>query len=166
MKTQYRWLVAALLLGVLAALSLGIKTRLVHNHRVASQTRHFSRFSTTTADGQQVQVAPLDGQPTVLIYFDPDCDHCQQEARAYRSAMASLGKTRVLWLASVPQPVLQRFVRNYGLAPAQVLYLDQELAYRRFGFTTVPDIMVYGADGNLARRFKGQTSFSQIKAAL
>lgn len=166
MRHSYRWLVAALLLGAVGLLGWGIASGLARQRTVANQTSHLSQFSATAADGTTVQIAPRESGPTVLIYFETDCDHCQQEAAEYRREARSLGAARVLWLASAPQQALRDFAASYGIAPAQVLHLNPAVAQQHFGFGAVPDIIIYRADGSLAKRFKGQTSFKQIRAYL
>lgn len=165
MKKTHKWLLVGAFLGLSFLLGAGIASRLAHKQNVAEQTRVLPNLTFQSYDGSPVHLN-VGTQPTVLIYFEPDCDHCQQEATEYRKAAQTLEAMRVLWLSSAARPAVEQFAVAYGLVPNQVVLLNREVAYKKFGFSAVPNIMIYRADGSLVRRFKGVTSFKEIHSLL
>ena len=108
-------------------------------------------------------------RPAVLIYFDPDCDHCQREADELRQHAATLASAQVLMLSSAPVSALKTFAKSHQIANLtnlQIAHIDRLVAYETFGFTSVPDVLVYHADGTLSKHFRGETSIAAIARCL
>lgn len=166
MKRSYRWGLMALFVGVVGALLLGMTNGLAHKRKVAAQTSQLGTFAGVAVDGTAVRLSAPAARATVLIYFEPDCDHCQREAEEFRGKADWQAKARVLWLSAAPPAQLRQFATAYGVAPAQIVPLDKEFAYQHFGFAAAPDIIVYRADGSQAHRFKGETPLADIEAQL
>ncbi|MEZ0487348.1 peroxiredoxin family protein [Fibrella aquatica] len=164
MRTYLKWGVATALLGTLAYLVWGFTTQLSRKKAVAQRTQTLPACTVQPISGEPFTLTSA-GKPTVLIYFDPDCDHCQREARALRKEGAALANATVVMLSSAPVPALKTFTQTYQLASVpglRVAHIDRQVAHDTFGFATVPDVLIYHADGTLSHRFKGETSIAAI----
>ena len=176
MRTYLKWGVAALLLGTLAYLIWDFTTQLNRKKAVAQRTQTLPACTVQDISGETFTIDPQ-GKPTVLIFFGPDCEHCQSEARELREQGASLSGARVVMLSAAPISALKTFVQTYQLGnpavaggPAsgravpdfRVAHIDRQVARETFGFSSVPDVLIYHADGTLSHRFKGETSIAAI----
>jgi len=106
--------------------------------------------------------------PLVLIYFEPDCDHCQRQATEVSNHATEFGAARLLWLSKDSLPALRQFAQRYGLSRQpmmQVAKIRPEVA-QKLGLFSVPDIRIYGPDRKLIRRYRGETSAAAISRAL
>ena len=67
----------------------------VCNHiTVAAQNKSLPEFSFLNNKNQKITPASLPiGQPVVVFYFDPFCDHCKEQAKIVGQDAAKFGKT-------------------------------------------------------------------------
>ena len=68
----------------------------------------------TLLDGTKKQARELTGK-VMLVMFFPDCEHCQEEARAIEENLADFKSYRVYFLSSNPQPEIEKFASDYKL---------------------------------------------------
>lgn len=107
--------------------------------------------------------------PTVVVYFNPDCEHCQYQAGQLARHPALLRKTRVWLLSTEPLPALQTFARRYrldSLPAVTVARIEPRVAFDSLGFRAVPHLLVYGPDGRLKKEFRGETRWEAVEKAL
>ncbi len=109
--------------------------------------------------------AMLNGKPTVIILFDPDCEHCQYEAEQLGQRNKEFAHAGV-YLLTTQTPVRARaFARHYGLDTLTMMHvgtLSPEESRVAFGPTSVPHLFIYGADGRLRKEFKGETKIESL----
>lgn len=102
--------------------------------------------------------------PVVLIYFEPDCDHCQRQASEISRHAMEFGNVCVLWLSKDSLATLRSFAHQYSLLRPpmmQVAQIKPEVAIALQFFST-PDIRIYNADHQLVQRYKGETRAAAI----
>ena len=65
---------------------------------------------------------------TLIVYFSPDCGHCQHEATEMVKNIDSLKHTYIVWAGSRSIPELKAFSEKYGLnaCPNMVCGQDQQ----------------------------------------
>lgn len=74
-------------------------------------------FKVLQTNGQFLQAGDLDkSKPVVLIYFAPDCAHCQTLVDGVFKNMAAFRKTQLVLITFKPQGELQLFERQYNTA--------------------------------------------------
>lgn len=169
MRNYLKWALPALVLGLLAYFGWGFTTKLHRNQTAAERIETLPAFTAYSLDRSKITAATLANRPAVFIYFDPDCEHCQQEADEIRKHADILANAQVLMLSAAPAPALKTFAQAHqlnGLPNVQIAQIDRKVAYETFGFTSVPDVLVYHANGSLAKHFRGETSIEAIKRYL
>jgi thiol-disulfide isomerase/thioredoxin len=167
-RTYLKWGIGVALLGALAYLGWGFTSKLNHKKAIAQRTQMLPPVSVETLGGQRVVVAGQ-GQPTVLLFIEPDCDHCQREAAELYQQHDKLAGAAVFVLSAAPFSELKTFAQTYrllGLSNVQVAHIERSVAHDTFGFATTPDVLIYHADGSLSKRFKGETSIEAIRRHL
>ena len=124
-------------------------------------------MTVTLLSGDHVDTRTLSGK-TMIILFQPDCDHCQREAEEIRERI-SLFKDYKLYFLSADQPsAVEKFAIDYDLqnqANAFFAITTVEDILRNFGPVAAPLVYIY-ADRKLVQKFNGETSIEKILQAI
>jgi len=164
MKRYVKWALPLLVLSLVTYSGWGFTSTLSHKREAAERIHTLPTCAVTPLSGGPIRLAAT-GRPLVLVYFDPDCDHCQREANELRQNTHQLAHADIWLLSAAPLPALNAFAQAYQLNTTSNLHLAhiaQQTAYDTFGFTSVPNVLIYHADGSLAKRFRGETSVTAI----
>jgi peroxiredoxin len=119
-------------------------------------------------DGTFHQMNTLNGK-TILVLFQPGCDHCQIEAVEISKNLESFKSYQVYFISSASVSNNQQFAANYGLAGASNFHFGSTTAdhvVQNFGSIPTPSLYVYSENGELLTEFIGQTPIEEIIAAL
>lgn len=107
--------------------------------------------------------------PSVVVYFSPDCDHCQREAKSLRSHLADFRGIPIIMLSLEGAAETREFSRAYKLdsTPEVRFYLDRNHQFPLYFQTRgYPIILIYNSQHHLTRLFQGETSPADIIRAL
>ena len=168
MRTYLKWSIGAVLLGTLAYLGWGFTTKLGHKKEIARRTQTLPPVVVKSISGQRVTVAGQ-GKPTVLLFIEPDCEHCQRQVVELQKHHAKLNGAAVFVLSAAPLAELKAFAQTNWLTDlpnVRVAHVGRGVAHETFGFASTPDILIYHADGLLSKRLKGETSIEAIRRHL
>src|SRR6187399_428163 len=69
----------------------------------------------TLLDNTQVNVKDLSGK-NALIFFQPDCDHCQREAQEFERNLEAFNGTTLYFITSGPMDEIKAFADTYKLS--------------------------------------------------
>lgn len=109
--------------------------------------KNIPAFSLLLADGKNFTENNIPkAKYTILIYFSPDCGHCQHEATEMVKNIDSLKHTYIVWAGSRSVSELIAFSEKYGLnaCPNMVCGQDQQYnipSYYQVKYT--PFVAVY-----------------------
>lgn len=123
----------------------------------------------TINDSSIYKRASLDTTGIVLIkYFNPDCDHCQEEAQAFMAKKDSLTNIKTLWACGdwTPLNKVRAFAEDYKLNDLRPIVIGKELNNEllvHYGFSGVPFTAVY-KDNQLIKEYVGDVDFSELIA--
>lgn len=105
--------------------------------------------------------ANLKHQRTMLIYFSPDCPHCQHLTMEMREKMKQFGDTQILmitWSNNYDIRAIKAFVKEYDLKKYPNITIGTEgytyLIQKYYRIQTTPYIAIFGADGKLSKSFR------------
>lgn len=107
-------------------------------------------------------------KPVVVVYFDPDCDHCQKQAtwiseRQKRDqAFSNINLVFVSWSTSENNT---KFRQTYFPDMGDNLHFGIDHDYQIdtwFGYSEVPSVFVYGRDWKLNKKFTKEVSADEI----
>lgn len=104
-------------------------------------------------------------KPTVVILFNPDCDHCRSQAKEIQSNGSALEGAHLLMITTSPLPEIRKFSEEFGMSDysnIQFGKISSEALFNIFGPTTVPHIFVYSQERKLIKEFKGTTTLKAI----
>lgn len=121
-------------------------------------------------ESQQGGPTCLDGfnpnQPTVIIYFNPECEHCQYEATEIGRQPDRFAKANMILIT--PDDSTQRieaFADKYKLWQVDnlVILYDRKSQFRKyFGTSVFPSVFIYGKDKRLKKQFIGEVKMEAV----
>jgi len=109
-------------------------------------------------------------RPVVIVYFNPDCGHCQLEAKEIADHMATLDQAFFVWISyGHPEKEIKAFFTKYGLSKFKNVRIGQDPhyyipSYYRVAFT--PYIAVYSAKGKFVTEFRDGAQPEQLQQAI
>jgi Thioredoxin-like len=105
----------------------------------------------------------------VVMYFSPDCDHCQEETRRLTDSMYLFENWQFVFVSYAPFGELKKYYADYGLHRfSNIIYgRDTQFFFPRFyNVKFTPFVAVYGADWKLIRVFEGGTTAAKLAAVI
>ncbi len=106
---------------------------------------------------------------SIIVLFQPDCDHCQREATAMKENLEGFSTYQVYYISSASPQELQEFAVAYGLDTAPNFHFgttDVVNIIDKFGSIPVPSVYIYSENGKLQKEFIGETPIEEILQAL
>ncbi|HWA32590.1 MAG TPA: redoxin domain-containing protein [Cyclobacteriaceae bacterium] len=137
-------------------------------HAQVDSTKTLPKISVVTAEGDSVNLSTLNG-PLMLILFTPDCDHCQREAKDISNHFKIFEDYTLYFVAAQTSDVLKEFAIKYNLTDkSNVVFAQGPIVpvMKLLRPTSMPTILIYNADGELVKRFDGETRVEDIEEYL
>jgi cytochrome oxidase Cu insertion factor (SCO1/SenC/PrrC family) len=112
------------------------------------------------------------GVPVVVVYFDPDCDHCNKQAQMIKAEVSKFNNVQMVWVAfPADLEAINAFGKKYF--PAQFgksffFLRDNDYTFdKAFGYSEAPSIYIYNKTGKLVKSYaKKEVSPTEILNAL
>ncbi len=120
------------------------------------------------SDGTRTTARSLTGK-VILVFYLPDCSHCQREARQISNNLNYFKGYSLHFVSTAPLPEQERFGKEYNLAGQPNVSFAQttpEELYKHFGLFPTPTVYIYQEGGRLVKIFRDETPVEQIIAAL
>ena len=106
------------------------------------------------------------GKPIVLIYFLPDCEHCQLLTQNIVKHLDELKGFSVVMVTYYPPAEVGRFARRYGLDKHSNFYLGTEGNFfylkNYYNLSKLPFAALYTQNGNLIKTYNSEDFFSDF----
>lgn len=138
--------------------------------QTAGSAKKIAPFQIRLVNGQQYTSSQLAAGPVVLIYFSPDCDHCQNFTKDLVKNYSVVANKQVVMITFQAMDMLKPFVSQYSLGTYPNFKVGTEgtsyLVQRYYQIRSFPYIAIYDKKGNLVRTFEGEQPHSEIFKAL
>lgn len=161
---------------LLIALIFGLGSLKAQN---TSNIENIPPYRILTKDSVFVTPANLKkGKPVMIVYFSPDCTHCQHFTEEIKSKMDAEKKKGI----SIFRNTQIVMVTYTALLNMKLFYIDYELAkypnitmgtegttytvLRYYSVKTTPYIAVYGKNGKLVQGFEKIPKFDDLETAI
>jgi len=108
-------------------------------------------------------------QPFVLMFFNPDCDHCQKETKELLAYKKELKDLQIVMASPASFGLIKDFYNDYNISSIPGIIMGQDINYAlgsRYQLRTYPSIFVYDASGKLAKAFVGNVGVPAILDAV
>jgi thiol-disulfide isomerase/thioredoxin len=138
-----------------ASMPLYLKTRIVPSFKILKldSTSYFYKYQL------KKQTA------TIVVYFSPDCDHCQHEAIQMVDSAKLLRNAQIVFISTAPLYQIKNFAEKYKLTKLKNTTVgrdERKFISHFFKSQYVPFVALYNKDGNLIQGFDGGTSVAQM----
>ncbi len=121
----------------------------------------------TKLDGSQVDINALKGK-TILILFQPECDHCQREAKQIRAHINSFNDYSIYFISAGQLSAIEKFGNESALLNRSNIHFavtTVENVLNNFGPVPTPSMYIYRAQ-QLVRKFNGEVAIEKILQAI
>ena len=109
------------------------------------------------------------GKPVLLMFFSPDCDHCQKETKELLAYKQELKGIQIVMASPASYSLIKAFYQDYNIASMPNVKMGQDLNYSlgsKYRLRTYPSLFVYDAAGKLAKAFVGNVGVPAILDAV
>ena len=130
-------------------------------------TNEYPNILLRLTDGNELQAKVLKGN-NLFVLFQPDCDHCQEEAIQIEQRLEEFKNYTLYFISSAPMEQIDGFARNFGLHEKENVkfaWTSTQGVLDHYGPIPTPSVYVY-SDGRLRQSFKGQTPIDTILRSL
>lgn len=119
------------------------------------------------ADGKELQTKSLKGN-NIFVLFQPDCDHCQEEAMQIEQRLEHFKAYTLYFISSAPMEQIRGFGESFNLhnkENVRFAWTTTEGVLNHYGPIPTPSVYIY-SNGRLKQSFQGQTDIENILSAL
>ena len=127
---------------------------------------HLPEFTVLKTDSLYTNDKKIpDDKPVIIIYFSPECGHCQITAEEFSKRMKDMRKYFFVWVSYYPLPEIKEFAKKFSLQQFNNIIIGRDPnyiipSYFRVKFT--PFIAVYNKDHHLLQTYEKGTEADTI----
>lgn len=106
-----------------------------------------------------------EGRSSILIYFDPDCEHCQRETKSILQNIGQFKTTNLYWITNGDIEETINFSKHFHLDTVPNAVISRDCNFSFYGVflpPTVPFIAVYDKKKKLSRIYNSETDLQAI----
>lgn len=107
-------------------------------------------------------------QPLILMYFSPECDHCQHQVNDMLKRIKDLKKYQIVMATSKSFEEMKAFYDKYKLAAYSNIVMGRDIKYLLppfFRMRNLPYLALYDKKGNLITSFDGNVKVDSLISA-
>lgn len=107
--------------------------------------------------------------PTVIVYFNPDCEHCKHEAQSLKDSISLVKNIQFVFASYSTFGEIRKFDSIYQFSKTDNIKIGRDEqyyipTYYKVKFT--PFVAVYNKDGYLIKAFEGGTNIKNLAAVI
>nr|WP_067057494.1 thioredoxin domain-containing protein [Mucilaginibacter sp. L294] len=125
---------------------------------------------TTTKDQIRTPADLEKNKPLMIIYFAPDCPHCQKLINDMKPSMAKFKNIQVIMITFTDIRMVKTFENDYGLKAYPNFILGTEgytyTVQRFYKLQHTPFVALYGKNGQLIQAFEKQPEATDLLTAI
>ena len=110
------------------------------------------------------------GKPIVLIYFSPECDHCEKLMKSLFARIKDFDKASIAMITFLPVEKVSKFVRDYNVGKYPNIFVGTEgtsfFVRNYYKIMDLPFVALYDKNGNLIELFANEPNVVNIAQKL
>jgi thioredoxin-related protein len=125
-------------------------------------------FNILQVDSTTLTKDKLKHQPTLIMYFSPDCDHCKHQWADMEKRMKELKKYQIVMVTYQPFEEMVTFYKAQRIAEYPNIRLGRDTKFFLppfFKIKSLPFQALYDKNGNLITTFQGNVKIDNLLAA-
>lgn len=98
-----------------------------------------------------------ENKPVVIVYFSPECGHCQEEAKDIAANIDALKNVFFIWITFHTPQEAGKFAADYGLANHPNMIFGRDPNYKTpmfYKITMTPYVAVYNKKGVFVKEYR------------
>jgi len=168
-RKQTKRLIGVFLLFIGLCLSYLTYSKFTRKYEIRNSLENLSVNHFKKLDDQPFDLDAIDnGVPLILVYYNSECDYCQNEAKDIKENINELKNTELLMVSSETPEAIKNFQSEFQLNEANIHFamVDEQDMFDAFGSVSVPALFIYDREGKLVKSFKGKTKISVVLEVL
>lgn len=168
-----RWakiLILAIVVGGLSFMVYKIVQQLQQKKQARQERKELPPFTFYQLDSTKYTPEQLpSNRSTIVMYFKPDCGHCEDQWKIITDHYQSFSKSTLLLISPASSQALQDFQEEHSAHQYSNIHFlrdPDEQFEQLFGTPRSPNIFIYDSDGQLHKHFKGVTKAELLQNAL
>lgn len=123
-----------------------------------AQSGKLPPFKMVQANGSifKAQDLPME-KPILIVYFSPECDHCEKLMKEFFKLATSFQKASVAFITYLPVDRVSKFVNDYKLAKHPNIYSGTEgstfFVRNYYSITEMPFAALYTKNGDVVASY-------------
>ncbi|MDR0793482.1 MAG: thioredoxin family protein [Chitinophagaceae bacterium] len=106
-------------------------------------------------------------KPVIIVYYNPDCSHCQATAAAFQKKMSNLSKdVQMLWVTYLaPFDEIISFEKQYGFDKYKNIHFGKDADYiipSFFQIEYTPFVAAYNKDWQLVKTWQSHVDIDEL----
>ncbi|WP_207510212.1 TlpA family protein disulfide reductase [Longitalea luteola] len=107
-------------------------------------------------------------QPTIIMYFSPDCDHCKHQWADMQKRMKDLSKFQIIMVTYQPFEEMVAFYKEQNIASYPNIKMGRDTKFflpTFYKIQNLPFQALYDKNGTLVTTFQGNVKIDKLLAA-
>lgn len=106
------------------------------------------------------------GKPILIVYFSPDCDHCERMLKEFFKQSSDFQKASIAFITYLPVEKVSKFEEEYNLAGYSNMYAGTEgetfFVKNYYKIVEIPFVALYTKDGDLVTSYEGDVNLKAL----
>ncbi|MBW6482528.1 MAG: peroxiredoxin family protein [Vicingaceae bacterium] len=135
------------------------------NKQVELTLNELPVFSFYTLNKEEFTYSNATKQQTLIIYFHPECEHCQYETKQLVLNKEKFFDTQILMISPAELTDIKQFKIDYNLNNLTHFNLlwDKDRKFESyFGKSTFPTLLIYNQENKLQKKYKGEVKIETV----
>ena len=125
-------------------------------------------FTILQADSTTLTKENLKRQPTLIMYFSPDCEHCKHQWADMEARMKDLKKYQIIMVTYQPFEEMVDFYKAHKIAEYSNIKMGRDTKFFLppfFKIQSLPFQALYDKSGELITTFEGNVKIDKLLGA-
>jgi len=136
-----------------------------------AKIQNIPSYKILTADSTYRTQANLKkNQPVMIIYFSPDCSHCQQLMYDMKGQMKDFSKIQIVMITDAMYKLVKGFHRDFGISQyPNIVVGTEQSSYDIINYYNVkmtPYIAIYNRNGKLVKAYDKVPKLKELAATV
>ncbi len=138
---------------------------------VYAQSGKLPPFRVVQSNGKVFKAEDLPiGKPIILIYFSPECDHCDKLMKDLMKRQANFKKASIAMITYLPVEKVSKFVQQYNLNKYPNIYVGTEgnafFVRNYYKITDMPFIALHNKNGDVVKVYRKEGALTDLISQL
>jgi hypothetical protein len=169
MKKTFAIITLALTFLLFIHISIIVNRKVKYQKDLKQSYKEMPAFAFKTSYDTLFKSSSIKSGPVLIIYFHPDCEHCQYEISEIFNSPLIRSDIWILLVTSADSLSTARFQQQYNIMYSDKLKMlyDENFQFERiFDKSVIPTSIIYRRDLELVKIFQGEVLPNQILKTL